>query len=106
MSRIGRMPVVIPAGVTVEIKDGNEVTIKGSKGTLTRTFVPEMKIYTQEVEKEIDEKVRQLCDEGNERMASYVTKSNYMIRRYAGIVHLLGETYNLQPTTIPLEEVE
>ena len=56
MSRIGRMPIVIPAGVTVEIKDGNVVTIKGSKGTLTRTFVPEMKIYTQEVEKEIDEK--------------------------------------------------
>ena len=56
MSRIGRMPIVIPAGVTVEIKDGNVVTIKGSKGTLTRTFVPELKIYTQEVEKEIDEK--------------------------------------------------
>ena len=55
MSRIGRMPIVIPAGVTVEIKDGNVVTIKGSKGTLTRTFVPELKIYTQEVEKEIDE---------------------------------------------------
>ena len=37
MSRIGRMPVAIPAGVTVEIKDGNVVTVKGPKGTLTRT---------------------------------------------------------------------
>ena len=40
MSRIGRMPVVIPAGVTVDIKDGNEVTVKGAKGTLTRVFAP------------------------------------------------------------------
>ncbi len=56
MSRIGRTPVVIPAGVTVDIKDGNVVTVKGGKGTLTRQFVPEMKIYTQEVEKEIEEK--------------------------------------------------
>ena len=56
MSRIGRMPVVIPAGVTVDVKDGNIVTVKGAKGALTRQFAPEMKITVQEVEKEIDEK--------------------------------------------------
>jgi large subunit ribosomal protein L6 len=56
MSRIGRMPVVIPAGVTVDVKDGNVVTVKGAKGELTRQFAPEMKITVQEVEKEIDEK--------------------------------------------------
>ena len=56
MSRIGRMPVVIPAGVTVDVKDGNLVTVKGGKGELTRQFAPEMKITVQEVEKEIDEK--------------------------------------------------
>ena len=44
MSRIGRLPVVIPAGVTVELTDGNEVTVKGPKGTLTRKFVPSMNI--------------------------------------------------------------
>ena len=38
MSRIGRMPVVIPAGVTVQIADGNHITVKGAKGTLERTF--------------------------------------------------------------------
>ena len=43
MSRIGKKPISIPSGVTVEVK-GNVVTVKGSKGTLTRTFVPEMKI--------------------------------------------------------------
>ena len=38
MSRIGRMPVAIPAGVTVQIADGNHITVKGAKGTLERTF--------------------------------------------------------------------
>ena len=36
MSRIGRMPVAIPAGVTVDIAEGNKVTVKGAKGTLVR----------------------------------------------------------------------
>ena len=34
MSRIGRQPVVIPAGVTVTVADGNKITVKGPKGTL------------------------------------------------------------------------
>lgn len=38
MSRIGNKLITIPAGVTVEVADGNEVTVKGPKGTLTRTF--------------------------------------------------------------------
>lgn len=40
MSRIGNKAITIPAGVTVEIAAGNEVTVKGPKGTLTRTFNP------------------------------------------------------------------
>ncbi len=44
MSRIGKMPVVIPAGVTVKIEDGNKVTVKGPKGELTRTFAHELNI--------------------------------------------------------------
>lgn len=38
MSRIGNKTITIPAGVEVEIKAGNEVTVKGPKGTLTRQF--------------------------------------------------------------------
>ena len=38
MSRIGRMPIAIPAGVTVEIAENNHVTVKGPKGTLERTL--------------------------------------------------------------------
>ena len=38
MSRIGRMPIAIPAGVTVEIAENNHVTVKGPKGTLRELF--------------------------------------------------------------------
>ena len=44
MSRIGRLPVAIPAGVTVEVAEGNKVTVKGPKGTLVRDLAPEMEI--------------------------------------------------------------
>lgn len=44
MSRIGRMPIAIPAGVTVEIAENNKVTVKGPKGTLERVLAPEMQI--------------------------------------------------------------
>ena len=42
MSRIGRMPVAIPAGVTVTIAENNNVTVKGPKGTLVRNLPVEM----------------------------------------------------------------
>ena len=42
MSRIGRMPITVPAGVTVSIADGNVVTVKGPKGELMRSLRPEM----------------------------------------------------------------
>jgi large subunit ribosomal protein L6 len=44
MSRIGRMPIAIPAGVTVEIAENNQVTVKGPKGTLSRVLPAEMEI--------------------------------------------------------------
>ena len=47
MSRIGRMPVHIPAGVEVTIGEGNLVTVKGPKGSLTQQLYPTMTL-TQE----------------------------------------------------------
>lgn len=44
MSRIGRLPVAIPAGVTVKVDDKNVVTVKGPKGELTQHIHPDMKI--------------------------------------------------------------
>ena len=42
MSRIGKMPITVPAGVEVTIADGNVVTVKGPKGTLTSKFHHDM----------------------------------------------------------------
>ncbi len=44
MSRIGRAPITIPAGVEVKVDEKNHITVKGPKGTVERTIVPQMKI--------------------------------------------------------------
>ena len=44
MSRIGKMPIALPAGVTVDIAENNKVTVKGPKGTLERVLPAEMEI--------------------------------------------------------------
>ena len=49
MSRIGRMPIAIPAGVEVKM-DGNTVTVKGPKGTLSRTVHQNMKVEISDAE--------------------------------------------------------
>ena len=48
MSRIGRMPIAIPAGVTVTIAENNKVTVKGPKGTLERVLPAEMTIKEED----------------------------------------------------------
>ena len=48
MSRIGRLPVVVPAGVTVEIKENNDVIVKGPKGTLEKSLPAEMEIKLED----------------------------------------------------------
>ena len=50
MSRIGKMPIAIPAGVTVEIADNNKVTVNGPKGTLERVLAPQMEIKIEGTE--------------------------------------------------------
>jgi large subunit ribosomal protein L6 len=52
MSRIGRMPIAIPAGVTVTIAENNRVTVKGPKGTLERVLPAEMTIKQEDIEHE------------------------------------------------------
>ena len=50
MSRIGKMPIAIPAGVTVDVAENNKVTVKGPKGTLERVMAPEMEIKVEGAE--------------------------------------------------------
>ena len=47
MSRIGKMPITIPAGVKVDITADNVITVKGAKETLTRTLHPDMKVVVE-----------------------------------------------------------
>ena len=47
MSRIGRAPIAIPAGVEINVADNNVVTVKGAKGTLTQQFNPNMTITVE-----------------------------------------------------------
>ncbi|MDO4301691.1 MAG: 50S ribosomal protein L6 [Clostridia bacterium] len=50
MSRIGKLPVAIPAGVEVKLEDGNVITVKGPKGTLTRKLVDDLTIEVSAAE--------------------------------------------------------
>ncbi len=47
MSRIGKAPITVPAGVEITVSENNHVTVKGPKGTLERTIVPQMKLSTE-----------------------------------------------------------
>ena len=47
MSRIGRMPITVPAGVEITVDAENKVTVKGPKGTLTENLCPIMNIVTE-----------------------------------------------------------
>ena len=47
MSRIGRAPITIPAGVTVTVGEGNEITVKGPKGQLTQFVSPDMTVEVE-----------------------------------------------------------
>ena len=58
MSRIGKLPINIPAGVTVTVSDANVVTVKGKNGELTQTVHPSINVKMEDgvVTFEIDEK--------------------------------------------------
>ena len=48
MSRIGRAPITVPAGVEVTVGENNHITVKGPKGTLERIVVPQMKVEVKD----------------------------------------------------------
>ena len=48
MSRIGRAPIPVPAGVEIKVEDNNVVTVKGPKGSLTQQFNPNMAIAVED----------------------------------------------------------
>ena len=62
MSRIGRMPIAVPAGVTVTIAENNLVTVKGPKGTLERVLPAEMTIKQEGAERSEEKQVSSRSD--------------------------------------------
>jgi large subunit ribosomal protein L6 len=70
MSRVGNMPIPVPDGVEVTIK-GNEVTVTGPKGTLTREFHPDIEIVQEDTEL----KVRRPTDQRRHRELHGLTRS-------------------------------
>lgn len=50
MSRIGRAPIAVPAGVEITVAEGNVVTVKGPKGEITKTLCPAMTIEKKDGE--------------------------------------------------------
>ena len=48
MSRIGLKPITIPAGVEIKVDENNHITVKGPKGTLERTLIPQMKVSVED----------------------------------------------------------
>ena len=47
MSRIGKLPITVPGGVTITVGDGNTITVKGPKGTLTENLSPAMELVQE-----------------------------------------------------------
>jgi len=65
MSRIGKLPIVIPSGVKVNLEDGNLLTVEGPKGKLTRKLSSDMNIAQENgqltIERPNDLSVLKLC---------------------------------------------
>ena len=95
MSRIGRMPITIPAGVTVDIAEGNVVTVKGKLGTLTQTFSTRMQIVVEGNEL----KVMRPTDEKEDRSIHGLTRAllNDMVigvsEGYQKVLMIIGVGY-------------
>lgn len=71
MSRVGRLPITLPKGVTVQVEAGNEITVQGPKGKLTRAFSPDIQIDL--VDGEV--RVTRPSDHRNHRMLHGLTRA-------------------------------
>src|SRR5574344_20727 len=98
MSRIGRMPIAIPAGVTVDVAENNKVTVKGPKGTLERVLPEEMSIKVEDghvvVERPNDlKKMKSLHGLTRTLIANMV---NGVVNGYEKVLEINGVGYRAQ----------
>ena len=98
MSRIGRMPIAVPAGVTVTIGEGNAVTVKGPKGELSNTFATCLEIKQEGAEIV----VTRSSDEKEERALHGLTRAllNNMVvgvtEGYSKKLEIVGVGYKVE----------
>ncbi len=98
MSRIGRTPIAVPAGVEVKVAEGNVVTVKGPKGTLTETFNSRMTIEVNGAEV----LVKRPTDEKDDRAVHGLTRTllNNMVvgvtNGYSKKLEITGVGYRAQ----------
>jgi large subunit ribosomal protein L6 len=71
MSRIGKQPIEIPGGVEVDVADGNIVTVKGPRGSLTQVVHPDMRVILDDAAL----RVERPDDEGFHRSLHGLTRS-------------------------------
>ena len=96
MSRIGRMPIAVPAGVDVKIDENNFATVKGPKGTLTKQLHPDM-ILEQE-----NGQVKVICPDDSKNALWGLTRTllNNMVvgvtQGYSKNLELVGVGYRAQ----------
>ncbi|MCS1352570.1 50S ribosomal protein L6 [Mechercharimyces sp. CAU 1602] len=97
MSRIGRLPIQIPAGVEVTLTD-NEITVKGPKGTLTRTIHADIKVEMEENQMV----VTRPSDHRTHRSLHGTTRSNIanmvegVTKGFTKVLELVGVGYRAQ----------
>ena len=98
MSRIGRAPITVPAGVDVTIAEGNLVTVKGPKGTLSEQLRPEMQITkdgdTITVTRPSDEKEHRACHGLTRTLIANMIKG--VTDGYSKTLEIVGVGYRAQ----------
>mgnify|MGYP001255158779 CR=1 FL=1 len=97
MSRIGKKPIVIPNGVEVTI-DGNTVTVKGPKGTLTRQIHPDMTVKVEEnvlmVERPSDDRIHRALHGTTRSIIANMVEG--VSNGYSKTLELVGVGYRVQ----------
>jgi large subunit ribosomal protein L6 len=105
MSRIGKKPIVLPAGVTVSVDKSNVITVKGPKGQLAQQIDPDLKVEEKDGKVEISRPTDQIRHRSAHGL--YRTLINNMVvgvsQGYTRELELIGVGYKAEATGQALE---
>lgn len=95
MSRIGRAPIAVPAGVEIHVDGNNHITVKGPKGTLERTLPPQIRIETEEAQGHTQLHVKRPNDEGKNPALHGLTRT-LVHNMVVGVTEGFSKTLEIQ----------